>query len=636
MITRLFRDFNTLWNIVFAGRLSSATVEHAERLEHFYKPQVADYDRFREKMLWGRTPLLRAIGAHMGIAERNDLIWVDVGGGTGSNVEKMNDIVPLAHFKAIYIVDLCKSMCDVAKQRIKRKGWTNVHVVNADACIFRPPSHQEVDLVTFSYSLSMIPNFHAAIDNAYTMLHSDGMIGVTDFSTSSVNSWLYRSFWLAFFDLDGIKLGAERKQYLFHKFKTYYDYSSSGRLPYTIIKAPYFLWIGHKHDKQIDNKHNIMIRRSKAPAYFPPTFLYHQSWEDPDVDHVVLDIKPTDTCLTLTSGGCNTLCLLLAGAKQVVSVDVNPAQTALLELKSVAIKYLEYDDFWKLFGEGIHEEFQEIFESKLAPYMSESSRAFWEKKHYYFRDGLYKHGSMGKVSVILQAAIKMLGLTDAIERVVHACSLQEQRQRYDELLSQLPKSLQHAFVKDVVGYLTMNKWVTWFAGGVPAAQKSLIDKDDTSMVEYFTRCIHGVVMNTHIKNDNYFYYNILTGRYTKENCPAYLKYDNFIALKQGLIDNLYISTDLFLNELQQHTYDKVILMDHADWQDRKQTQELALQLHEHVNKGGKIIFRSAALIPPYHADLVNAGFDVKCLDRIDRDGFMDRVNMYASFYMCSK
>ena len=42
--------------------------------------------------------------------------------------------------------------------------------------------------------------------------------------------------------------------------------------------------------------------------------------------------------LTLTSGGCNALNLLLHGAGNVVSVDCNPAQSALLELKATGIR----------------------------------------------------------------------------------------------------------------------------------------------------------------------------------------------------------------------------------------------------------------------------------------------------------
>lgn len=67
-----------------------------------------------------------------------------------------------------------------------------------------------------------------------------------------------------------------------------------------------------------------------------------------------MHVGPDDVCLTLTSGGCNTLNLLLQDAKQVVSVDCNPAQSALLELKAVALQQLDYDDVWQMFGEGRH------------------------------------------------------------------------------------------------------------------------------------------------------------------------------------------------------------------------------------------------------------------------------------------
>lgn len=40
-----------------------------------------------------------------------------------------------------------------AKEKVLAKGWTNVHVVEGDACEFRVPEG-EAQLVTFSYSLS--------------------------------------------------------------------------------------------------------------------------------------------------------------------------------------------------------------------------------------------------------------------------------------------------------------------------------------------------------------------------------------------------------------------------------------------------------------------------------------------------
>jgi betaine lipid synthase len=74
-------------------------------------------------------------------------------------------------FSHIYVVDLSPSLCEVARKRFERLGWTNVTVVCQDARKFRLPTDAEpaptddgsepqyglADLVTMSYSLSMIP-----------------------------------------------------------------------------------------------------------------------------------------------------------------------------------------------------------------------------------------------------------------------------------------------------------------------------------------------------------------------------------------------------------------------------------------------------------------------------------------------
>lgn len=64
----------------------------------------------------------------------------------------MFDYMPRENFKAIYVVDLCGPLCDQAKKKVEDFGWDNVHVVEADACEFKP--NETATLVTFSYSLS--------------------------------------------------------------------------------------------------------------------------------------------------------------------------------------------------------------------------------------------------------------------------------------------------------------------------------------------------------------------------------------------------------------------------------------------------------------------------------------------------
>ena len=64
-------------------------------------------------------------------------------------------------------------------------------------------------------------------------------------------------------------------------------------------------------------------------------------------------------------------------------------------------------------------------------------------------------------------------------------------------------------------------------------------------------------------------------------------------------------------------------------------RELLLTAGPHVPQvlpGGRVIWRSAAVRPPYVKLIEQAGFDVECLQLADH-GFMDRVNMYSSFYV---
>lgn len=159
----------------------------------------------------------------------------------------------------------------------------------------------------------------------------------------------------------------------------------------------------------------------------------------------------------------------------------------------------------------------------------------------------------------------------------------------------------------------------WFGGGVPPKQIEHITGDGVNLADYVARTFDGVARNTHLRTSNYFYYNCLQGRFSRDCCPNYLKEASFKALKGGLIDRLTISTSFFLTELRKRKYSKIVLMDHADWQSERQTGELAQALAEQVVPGGVVIFRTAGYEPHYVHQLTDAGFKVKCLQVSTRD-----------------
>jgi len=107
-------------------------------------------------------------------------------------------------FQAVYLVDLSPSLLRVAEDRFSRLDWKNVKMVCQDARRFhledqeeyqntsRPAGQnsvldekvngQNAELITMSYSLSMIPEFYPVIDSLSSLLSPNGVIGVSDFT----------------------------------------------------------------------------------------------------------------------------------------------------------------------------------------------------------------------------------------------------------------------------------------------------------------------------------------------------------------------------------------------------------------------------------------------------------------------
>lgn len=246
VLSNLISDFKTVYHL--AKPVGGDT--HQERLENFYSTQSKNYDRFRQRLLHGREELYRSLAD----GNSDGKVWVDFGGGTGANFESIAD--GLSKLANIYIVDLSPSLLEVARSRKAERGWTNVTTVEADVANFLPPEGS-VDIVTFSYSLSMIPDWFAAIDRAEQILKPGGTIGVVDFYVSGKyppegwerHSFFDRNFWPIWFATDNVFLSPERLAYLHYRFDTVSLVEGMGSLPFVPgFKVPYYRFIGSKRE----------------------------------------------------------------------------------------------------------------------------------------------------------------------------------------------------------------------------------------------------------------------------------------------------------------------------------------------------------------------------------------------------
>ena len=193
----------------------------------------------------------------------------------------MGNYLPVTEFfRAVYLVDLSPSLGEIAKARFQKLGWENVKIVNQDARYFRLEDHEgpydersketyeegnasRVDLITMSYSLSMIPEYYPIIESMTSLLSIDGIISVVDFYAQNQLdyrnrnyiggvlgrhcNWLNRTFWRLWFEFDRVHLDAARRDYLEFRFGTKLSVNlRNNMVPFARI--PHYIWIGCSKD----------------------------------------------------------------------------------------------------------------------------------------------------------------------------------------------------------------------------------------------------------------------------------------------------------------------------------------------------------------------------------------------------
>ncbi|KAI6089795.1 hypothetical protein F4821DRAFT_52838 [Hypoxylon rubiginosum] len=738
-----------------------------DALESFYKKQAGVYDATRKALLKGREDMLALAAAQLAFRAKNDdgkkrRVWVDVGGGTGWNIEAMSGFVDVPKFfDSVYLVDFSPSLCEVARKRFERLGWNNVKVICEDARKFRLEDHEPVsqgrrvsgspnrsyfsqerpsnggaNLITMSYSLSMIPDYYSVIDSLSSLLALNGILGVVDFYVQSqvdVNFRNYtgglvnrhvnffgRTFWRAWFDIDRVALEPGRRDYLEYRFGTVLNVNTRN---YVLGAIPYYVWLGtHKRPSSSSLPHEIVEKvdalvtespylhpanhssalsravekaapeiRSKAfdaaivnlssnlplPSFFYQNhhyriyyddqlkkhtqfndeYIYAFTWEDTRVDERILKLKSDDVVLAITSAGDNLLSYALQSPARIHAVDLNPTQNHLLELKVAAFSSLPYEDFWKIFGEGKHPEFRSLLISKMSPHLSSRAFQYWLNNHQIFtksKGGLYDTGGSKHGIRIFRWITRVFGCRSAVLQLLAAKTLNEQREIWrSKIRPALLSRLVSKFVVSQEAFL-------WTALGVPKNQLAVIEKDHAAsdavrgpdarakntrshaIWEYMVSTLDPMVEATHIAADNPYYLVTLDGKYSRRCHPDYLSPQAHARLSRpGAFDGLRIHTDEIdevLARIAPGTLTVAVVMDSMDWFDPGSTAaaEQIAKLNRALRVGGRVLLRSAGLKPWYLAEFARHGFVAKCHGARTGGKCIDRVNMYASCWICTK
>ncbi|GAA5964164.1 hypothetical protein JCM3765_005359 [Sporobolomyces pararoseus] len=381
------------------------------------------------------------------------------------------------------------------------------------------------------------------------------------------------------------------------------------------------------------------------------TWIYGFTWEDPAVDMEHLRVTENDSILCITSAGDNALHYAIDGKpRRIHTVDFNPCQGHLLELKLACINALEYDDFWLMFGEGKHPRFRELLDTKISPFLSSHAYQFWRKNDKAFSDSFYMRGYSGHALRLAKTALWLTGMSKVAHEFCAAETLEEQKKIWDSKLRPVILS------KFITKIFLSNPAFLWNALGVPINQHKTF-LSETTTEQFAIDTLDPVAYGTHIAEGAYHYKLCLDQKYSKRSCPLYLTREGFNSLKANdgaALDCFRIHTDALNNVLdrlgKENSLTICVIMDLQDWFDntvsgspQAKSKKCALTetiraLHNSLVQGGRVFFRSAGQKPWYLELYRREGFKVECIHERPIGGKepIDRVNMYASFYRCTK
>jgi S-adenosylmethionine-diacylgycerolhomoserine-N-methlytransferase len=177
---------------------NAAGLDQSQRMDKMYRYQRYIYDVTRKHYLYGRDQLLDKLDIAAGARV------LEVGCGTGRNLAILAQRYSAAQF---YGVDASNEMLNSARSRMSREisdGSVKLACCLAEAFDYRDTFavRGPFDVIFFSYVLSMIPGWQAALENALSNLKPGGQLFVLDFCDQGELPAWFRSalrFWLARF-----------------------------------------------------------------------------------------------------------------------------------------------------------------------------------------------------------------------------------------------------------------------------------------------------------------------------------------------------------------------------------------------------------------------------------------------------
>ncbi len=360
---------------------------------------------------------------------------------------------------------------------------------------------------------------------------------------------------------------------------------------------------------------------------FKHLFVYNMLFEDTEVDERFLGVGPQSRILGISGAGCGIANQLSRHPQSIDAVDINASHLALTALKTSAARRLDsYEEFYRLWGEGVHPQPAQMAES-LTRDLPKWIQRHWRSHYGLFEDALHRRGLTAR----LFAVLRQLANVDASWlRSLIAAPLDERRRRVREAFEPV---LRKVWVSTL-----LRLPLPLVAIGVNHAQceRMLRAEGLTDVVDYAVMHMQRVC-ETDLER-NWFAWFAMAGHFNRareDAAPPYLRKDHHEASRVSPTHVRFHHTNIFdvLGAAGPNTWTHYTLLDAPDWMPRAMQQKLLSEIRRTSVDGAVVLHRSVedTSLPERHGaerNFVPMVEETTLATELDRTRQFRRVNFH--------
>jgi S-adenosylmethionine-diacylglycerol 3-amino-3-carboxypropyl transferase len=322
--------------------------------------------------------------------------------------------------------------------------------------------------------------------------------------------------------------------------------------------------------------------------------------EDPNTEHRALRIQPKDRILCVTASGDRPLNLMTVPFKELITVDANPLQNALFDLKRVALSKLSFSDYMAFLGVKHSKDRKKIFKKlskDLDPIITPCLGSLSKK----IENGVLYAGSVEKLLKLASSFINTFR-GKKIETLFAMNNLEQQRQFLSNHLQ--------SRIWQIAFNVVLHPFVTRTFFRDPGLYE-YVDPNIHVGQHLYTRLFN--YLNRNLAKESVLLSLVLKGKVDPSHFPPYLTEKGVAKIKKQVGKSRFYTDNLiqFFDKTERDSFDCFSMSDIASYMNKENFHRLLEGIYKCARPNARFCIRQflsnhqipAHLAPYFKRDL---------------------------------